>query len=186
MLRHVFGDRFEADVDDRIQIVAKSQSNDGVTDARFEYDRDTLPREVISGLPGCTFTVRDGRKQFQAVVMFAAGAGSSARYDLFEVDESGGLLDLGRSVTKDDGAALVGLAVEGVRARVAVGATRGVRAAAPEPAPPRRKAAKKKAARKPAKKTAKKKAAKETAKKRPAKQAKTKRASARRRIVTRR
>src|SRR5262245_30086509 len=131
MLRHVSGNRFEADVDVDIQIVARAQNNDGVNDARFEYNNSNLTPKVIQGLPGGSFTVKNGRKQFQAVVMFAANASPSARYDLFEVDEVGGLSDLQQSVSKNDGAPLVGFAVEGVVVEAAVaGMGFGLRAAA--------------------------------------------------------
>jgi hypothetical protein len=139
MLRHIVGDRFEADNGDQIQIVTRSQNNNGINDARFEYAGATLPRQTIQGQPGCTFTVRDGRKQFQAVVMFDGAATTSARYDLFEVDEVGGFVDLDRHVTKANSSPLVGLAVEGVAAEAAA----AVRRAAPPPAAARKHAAKK-------------------------------------------
>src|SRR5438034_4095370 len=134
MLRRIAGDRYEADAGDQIHIVTQSRSNNGVNDARFEYADDVLPRETIQGLPGCTFIVDEGRKQFQAVVTFATGVGAAARYDLFEVDEVGGLSDLDQHVTKIDSAPLVGLAIEGVAVAAAIAGRRG---AARATAPPR-------------------------------------------------
>jgi hypothetical protein len=124
MLRRITFDRYEADLGDQIQIVAKARNNNGVNDARFEYASSVLPREVIQGLPGATFTVLAGRNRVQAVVAFDPGAGGTARYDLFEVDASGGLSDLRQHVSQIDSAPLVGFAVEGVPVGAAV--TRGM------------------------------------------------------------
>jgi len=131
MLKQISGDRFQADAGEQIQIVARSRNNDGVNDARFEYASSVLPRSVIQGLPGASFTVRNGRQQFQAVVMFADNAAATARYDLFEVDEVGGLSDLGQFVTADDSSPLAGFAVEGVPAVSVLAPAGGRRRRAP-------------------------------------------------------
>ena len=143
MLRRVTSDRYEADEGDRIQIVTKAQNNNGVNDARFEYDSNVLPRETIQGLPGASFTVAKGRKRFQAVVAFDAGAKAGARYDVFEVDEVGGLTDLRQHVSKIDSSPLVGFAVEGVSVAVPVGAGPIGMAAARPPVKAKKAAAKK-------------------------------------------
>jgi hypothetical protein len=134
MLRRITFDRYEADLGDQIELVAQSQSNNGVNDARFEYANKVLPRLAIQGLPGATFTVQPGRNRVQAVVAFAPGAGAAARYDLFELDSVGGLTDLRQHVSKMDSAPLVGFAVEGVPVAAAV--TRGMPAAGRTVSPP--------------------------------------------------
>ena len=53
MLRRVNAALFEAPAGARIEVVAQSQNNNGVNDARFEYAGRILPRETIQGLPGC-------------------------------------------------------------------------------------------------------------------------------------
>ena len=119
MLREITFDRYGGIEGDRIQVVTQSQNNNGVNDARFEYAGNVLPREVIQGLPGASFTVEAGRKRFQAVVAFDPAAGNGARYDVFEVDAAGGLTDLRQHVSKADSSPLVGFAVEGVPVAVA-------------------------------------------------------------------
>ena len=94
MLTRIGADRSSAPTGQRTQIVSRSRNNNGVNDARFEYDGVVLPRETVQGLPACTFTIVPATKTFEAVVDFDPGAPSTARYDLFEVDPSGGLIDL--------------------------------------------------------------------------------------------
>lgn len=155
MLRRITFDRYEADLGDQIDIVAQSQGNNGVNDARFEYANAILPRQVIQGRPGATFVVLPGRNRVQAVVAFDPGASAAARYDLFEVDNVGGLSDLRQHVTKIDSSPLIGFAVEGVAAAAAAaaGVTRGMpraEAAVPLPPQPKKKAAARKKAKAPA------------------------------------
>jgi hypothetical protein len=142
MLRRITFDRYEGDLGDQIALVAQSQGNNGVNDARFEYANAVLPRQVIQGRPGATFVVLPGRNRVQAVVAFDPAASAAARYDLFEVDSVGGLTDLRQHVAKIDAAPLVGFAVEGVpvAATAAAGVTRGrLRAEATVPLPPQPK-----------------------------------------------
>jgi len=152
MLRKVSGEVYEAPPGVRIQIVVESQNNDGVNDARFEYATRTLDRETILGLPGCSFTVADGREGFQVGVVFDPAAPTSAVYNLFEV-ENGGKSDL-RKAAKNNGDPLVGFTIAPVlvpvgasRELIVPSAVRAPKAAAPKPTP------KKKAARR-AKKSA--------------------------------
>jgi hypothetical protein len=162
MLRRVSPALFEAPAGQRVQIVSRSQSNDGVNAARFEYGGTVLmPPQVIGGLPGCTFTIAPfgQRKRFEALVVFSPAAGDSARYDLFEVTGGGGQVDLQEHVSKSDSAPLIDFVIEGTAA--AVGAPPPGPAGAPAPVgaarPPRRAAKKKKkatAVRKKTKKTA--------------------------------
>jgi hypothetical protein len=178
MLRRVSPALFEAPAGQRIQIVTRSQSNDGVNAARFEYGGTVLmPPQVIGGLPGCTFTIAPSglRKRFEALVVFSPNAGDSARYDLFEVTAGGGEVDLQEHVSKGDSAPLIDFVIEG---------TAGPAGAPPPPGPagapapvrakrPRRAAKKKKAAaaRKKTKKTAPKRKPAATKRKAPKKKA---------------
>jgi hypothetical protein len=127
MLTRVTGALFEAPAGSQVEIVARSQGNNGVEDARFEYDSVVLPRQTIMGLPGCTFTVVPTIRQFEAVVAFHPAASPAARYDLFEVNSAGGLSGLGENVTNSASAALIGFGIDGVPVPVA---------AAPPPPPP--------------------------------------------------
>ena len=166
MLRRVNAALFEAPAGARIQLVAESQNNNGVNDARFEYANAILPREVIMGRPGCSFTVGAATEQLESVVAFSITAPGSARYDLFEV-ENGVLMNLGKSVRNSGGAPLIAFAIDPTVLAVPAGP---IIAAQPQTLPGTiaRKMAPKKPARK---KTAKKKTAKrktrKTARKRP-------------------
>lgn len=171
MLRRVNAALFEAPAGARIQLVAESQNNNGVNDARFEYANALLPREVIMGRPGCSFTVGAATEQLESVVAFSTAAPGSARYDLFEV-ENGVMMNLGKSVRNSGGAPLIAFAIDPTFIAVPRG---GVIAAQPPigagtPATrmaPRKKTTKKKTAKKrtPKRRTAKKKTRK-TARKR--------------------
>ena len=86
MLRRVGPNVFEAPGGARIQVVAESQGNNGVNDARFSYGGRLLPLESILGLPGCSFTVADASERLDAMVVFDANAAPSAHYRLFEVE----------------------------------------------------------------------------------------------------
>jgi hypothetical protein len=158
MLRRVNAALFEAPPGAVIQVVAEAQGNSGVNDARFEYAGQILPRAMILGLPGCSFTVADLSERLEAVVVFDPGAPGSARYDLFEV-ENGVKSALQKSTKHSDSTPLISFTIDPVF--VAVGsrprsaAPRSIRKAAPKKA--RKRTAKKKPARKtPAKKTARK------------------------------
>lgn len=94
MLVRIGADRFAAPVGQQTQIVSRSRNNNGVNDARYEYNGTVLQRQTIQGLPGCTFTVVAATQTFEAVVAFDPATAATARYDLFEVDPGGGLLDL--------------------------------------------------------------------------------------------
>jgi hypothetical protein len=141
MLRRINAAVFEGPEGARIEVVAQAQSNNGLSDARFEYAGTVLPRQTILGLPGCSFTVEDSSQRLQAVVAFDDNAPGNARYDLFEV-ENGVLSNLGKFTLKSDGSPLIAFVIDPVAA---------ARKAAAKP--PRRRTAKK-TAKKSAKKTA--------------------------------
>jgi hypothetical protein len=124
MLKRVNAGLFEGRAGEQVQIVCRSQNNNGVNDARFEYDEVVLPRETLAGLPGCTFTLRRSIRRFEAMVGFEQSAGDSARYDLFEIDESGGQIDLQEFVRKIDSSPLIDFAIDGLPVRVTRGARR--------------------------------------------------------------
>jgi hypothetical protein len=94
MLTRVGPDSFTADTDSTTTIVA--QSDDGAPSATFRYGK-ALPPLEIQGLPGCRFDVVSGAKMFGCTVVF--GQGAAPRYDLFEVDANGLLVDLDLPLT---------------------------------------------------------------------------------------
>ena len=150
MLRRVNAALFEAPDGARIELVAESRNNNGVIDARFEYAGTVLPRETISGLPGCSFIVNGTSGRLQAVVAFDPGAPGNARYDLSEV-ENGVLSNLGKFTLKSDSSPLIDFVIDPIAAPVGMApVTRGARAlAAPTavaPAPTAKPAATKKRA----------------------------------------
>jgi hypothetical protein len=155
MLRRVNAALFQAPPGARIQVVAESQGNNGVNDARFEYAREVLRRETILGLPGCSFTVAGTDERLEAGVVFDPGAPGAARYDLFEV-ENGVKSDLRKSTKNSDSAPLISFTIEPAEVVVAAAARAGG---------PRRRAAaaKRRPARHPAKSTGRKKPRKKTA-----------------------
>lgn len=130
MLTRIGADRFAAPTGQQIQVVSRSRNNNGTNDARFEYNGAVLPRQTIQGLPGCTFTVVTATQTFEAVVAFDPAAPATARYDLFEVDPGGGLLDLQEDAFAGD--PLINFGITGEAAAAA--ATRARRSAAPAPA----------------------------------------------------
>jgi hypothetical protein len=149
MLKRVTSGRYEGNEGDVVTIVTQSQGNNGVNDARFQYAGNVLPRAASSGLPAGTFTVQRGRAQFEAVVAFDPTADNSARYDVFEVDSTGGLTDLREHLTKLDGSPLLAFAVDGVPVVAAVPKRMpGVAPAAPRAKTAAAKRSKPKAARK--------------------------------------
>src|SRR5687767_11004381 len=89
VLTKISSSLYRAPSGSRIQIVSRSQNNNGVNDCRYRYDGAMLPHETIQGLPGCTFTLSSGRRSFEALVVFDPNGGSNARYDLFEIDANG-------------------------------------------------------------------------------------------------
>jgi hypothetical protein len=149
MLRRVNAALFEAPAGARIQVVAESQGNNGVNDARFEYATELLPRETILGLPGCSFRVADSSEGLEAVVVFDPGAPGSARYDLFEV-ENGVKSDLGKSTTASQSAPLISFTID----PVAVAVVTRSKSLAPPRAAAARKTTRKTVKRKPAKRKA--------------------------------
>jgi hypothetical protein len=94
MLTRVGPDSFTADTDSTTTIVAKS--DDGAPSATFRYGKKLPPLE-IQGLPACRFDVVSGAKMFGCTVVF--GQGAAPRYDLFEVDANGLLVDLDMPLT---------------------------------------------------------------------------------------
>jgi hypothetical protein len=140
MLRRVNAALFEAPAGARIAVVAESQNNNGVNDARFEYAGKILPRENIQGLPGCSFTVAGTTEQLQAVVAFADTTADSARYDLAEI-ENGVKSNLGKFTMKSDGSPIISFAIEPIMVAARVAMRSAPRTTAREQAP--KKAAKK-------------------------------------------
>jgi hypothetical protein len=102
MLRRVNATVFAAPAGARIQIVAESQNNNGVHEARFEYGNRVLDAERILNRPGCSITVDDDSALFDATVIFDPSAPASAQYDLFEV-ENGVKSALGKFTRSSDG-----------------------------------------------------------------------------------
>jgi hypothetical protein len=149
MLRRVNAALFEAPAGAPIQVVAEAQGNNGVSDARFEYAGQILPRETILGLPGCSFTVTDFSEGLQAVVVFDPAAPGSARYDLFEI-ENGVKSALHKSVKHSESSPLISFTID----PVPLAAAEPARAAAPRLPRAGKKAAKRKATRKKAAKKA--------------------------------
>jgi hypothetical protein len=140
MLRRINAAVFEAPAGATIRIVAEARNNNGVNDARFEYDGTLLDREQILGLPGCSFVVGDTHARLQAVVAFDDDAPAAARYDLSEV-ENGVLSNLNKFSLKSDGSPLIDFVIDPVEAPVAAG--RGPSARRKAAKRPRRKAARK-------------------------------------------
>jgi hypothetical protein len=142
MLRRINAAVFEGPTGARVQVVAEAESNNGVTDARFEYAGAILPREQINGLPGCTFTVGTTPQRLQAIVAFDDNAPGTARYDLAEF-ENGVANNLGKFTLKSDGSPLIDFVIDPIAVAVSPGAmppaaprVAGVAAAAaPPPAP---------------------------------------------------
>jgi dienelactone hydrolase len=182
MLKRVSGVLFEAPAGAEVQIVARSQDNNGVQDARFEYADTVLERESIQELPGCRFTVQPGRERLQAIVVFHPEASRTARYDLFEVEPDGGLTDLEEMVEKLDSAPLIGFVIRGMEVPAVAGPFAMTRAAGPRPAarPRRRRSAKRTVKRSSATKSQKAKSRKTTNRKTTSRKSKRARASSRR------
>jgi hypothetical protein len=143
MLRRINAAVFVAPAGATIEVVAQSQNNNGVNDARFEYAGTLLDREQILGLPGCSFTVGATHQRLQAIVAFDDNAPGTARYDLSEV-ENRVLSNLGKFTMKSDGSPLIDFVIDPIEPAAAAGARRRSRkrAATKRPA--------KKAGRKPA------------------------------------
>ena len=125
MLRRINAAVFEAPAGATIDVVARAQNNEGINDARFEYAGVVLPRAVIQGLPGCSFTVDDASQRLQAVVGFTNGAAGTARYDLFEA-ENGVLSALSKFTLKADNSPLIDFVIDPVEAAVPGRAARRV------------------------------------------------------------
>jgi hypothetical protein len=138
MLQRLDADTYQTNVGDTVTIVA--QSDDGAPSATFRYVQK-LQTKQIQGNPGCTFDIVEGRKMFSCAVVF--GQGPAPRYDLFEVDANGALVDLEFPITPDMGPSAQ-FRIEGVGVAVLAAAPRsgGTRK------PAKKKAAPKKAAKK--------------------------------------
>ncbi len=123
MLRRINGALYEAPEGARIEVVTDAQNNNGVRDARFEYGGRELSRELILGLPGCSFIVETSRQQLEAVVVFDPAAPGAARYDLFEV-ENGVQNALDKFTLKSDQSNQIAFAIDPIAVAVAAGAGR--------------------------------------------------------------
>jgi hypothetical protein len=102
MLRRVNATVFAAPAGARIQLIAESQNNNGVHEARFEYGNRVLDAERILDRPGCSITVADDSELLDVTVIFDPGAPAGAQYDLFEV-ENGVKSALGKFTKRTDG-----------------------------------------------------------------------------------
>jgi hypothetical protein len=156
MLTRVTGELFRARIGERVRIRAVASNNPGSDIASFEY-ADEIVENDSGSTSQCSFDVVAGIQQFQAVVVFASGAGLDAQYDLFELDSSGDPQPLDEFVTPDASVHMIGFGIQG-RAPVAI--AKGVAKKAVAKKAPKKRA--KKSTRKAAKKVAKK-AAKTTA-----------------------
>jgi hypothetical protein len=177
MLQRIGPDTFQARTGETIQVIAVAANNGGVEAARFRFGPAPLPATQIQGHPGCSFVVRTPTTMLGCVVVFAPGS-ANARYDLFEVDVNGTLIDLQEPTDPGTGP-LVQFRIRGAAVPVHVGVAGAApappaRLGSPPPRPRRSTAAKKKkktvtkktpAAKKSGAKTP---AAKKTAKKKPA------------------
>ena len=102
MLRRVNATVFAAPAGARIQVIAESQNNNGVHEARFEYGNRVLDAKTILDRPGCSITVADDSELLDVTVIFDPSAPAAARYDLFEV-ENGVKSALGKFTKNSDG-----------------------------------------------------------------------------------
>lgn len=146
MLQRVAPSLFRASTGETVTLAAVAQDNNGVESAGFRYGTTNLPPRLVQGHPGCEFDVASAVTTLGTVVVFAPGA-PNARYDLFEEDDQGNLVDLLVPAHAAFGS-IVQFQIDGLPAPVLAAA-------------PGKKAAKKKAAKK---KAAKKKAAKKASK----------------------
>jgi hypothetical protein len=135
MLRRINAGLYEEDEGRDIELAVKAQNNNGTESAQFDYDSTVLNQDTVQGLPGCRFRVKPGTRQFRALVAFDPAAPPTARYDLFQVNEAGTLIPVGKSVTNTFGTPLIGFGIGGVSVAVPVGAG-GARRKMPKP--PRR------------------------------------------------
>src|SRR5262245_20409606 len=135
MLHRLDADTYQCNAGDTVTIVA--QSDDGAPSATFRYLKK-LTTQQIQGNPGRTFDVVEGVKMFACAVVF--GQGAAPRYDLFEVDAAGVLVDLDFPITPDMGPTAQ-FRIDGLPVAV-------LAAASPKSAGPRRATKKKRARRK--------------------------------------
>lgn len=168
MLQRVAPSLFRASTGETVTIAAVAQDNNGVESAGFRYGTTNLPPRLVQGHPGCEFDVASAVTTLGTVVAFAPGA-PNARYDLFEEDDQGNLVDLQVPAHAAFGS-IVQFQIDGLPAPVLAAA-------------PGKKAAKKKAAKK---KAAKKKAGKKKTAKKAAKRKALKGTSAKRQVSGRR
>lgn len=148
MLQRVAPSLFRASTGETVTLAAVAQDNNGVESAGFRYGTTNLPPRLVQRHPGCEFDVASAVTTLGTVVVFAPGA-PNARYDLFEEDDQGNLVDLQVPAHAAFGS-IVQFQIDGLPAPVLAAA-------------PGKKAAKKKAAKK---KAAKKRAAKKAPKRR--------------------
>jgi hypothetical protein len=115
MLKRVTGELFRARIGETIQIRAVATHNPGSDIASFEY-ADGIVENDTGSTSQCTFDVEPGINQFQAVVVFAAGAGATAQYDLFEIDDNGDPQPLDEFVNPDGSTPMIGFGIQGTAA----------------------------------------------------------------------
>jgi hypothetical protein len=145
MLQRIAPSQFRAQTGDTIRIAAVARNNGGVEAATFRFGVSILPPTLVQGHPGCQFVVRAGSEMLGTLVVFGPAA-PGARYDLFEEDPPGNLVDLQVTALPASGP-LTQFQIDGVLVPAGVTAAapaRGVRASTTRRA--RKPAAKKAAA----------------------------------------
>ena len=152
MLQRVAPSLFHATTGETVTIAAIAQNNNGVNAAAFRYGPPpNLPQRQTHGHPGCEFVVVAGLRTF-GVSAFLVPDAPNARYDLFEEDDVGNLVDLQVSVSPASGP-VVQFQIDGRPVAVAAAAPPRARKKAKAPkkarAERKRKAAKKPARRRP-------------------------------------
>jgi hypothetical protein len=135
-----------------VQLVVRQLGNNGTESAQFEYNGGSIPTQDFGGHPSGTFSLLAGNHSFQVGVVFDPSA-TAARYDLFQVDEGGGLAPLNASVRSSQSAPVIGFTINGTAAAAPAFAAAGTpsmspRAEGAKPAPRPARARKKAAAKK--------------------------------------
>lgn len=170
MLRRIGPRHYEAPVGETVTLAALAQDNNGVESGAFQFGTQALPPLQVQGHEGCSLDVVAGAEILTLTLLFDPAA-ANARYDLFEEDDAGNLVDIKMAMKAASGPTFM-VQIDGVQVAVPAGAKK---AKAAKKKAAKKKAAKKKAAKKKAK------AKKAKAKKAPVKKAKARKRSGRRR-----
>ena len=169
MLKRINAALYVGNRGEQSELFVIAQGNGGAETATFEYNNAVLPPHPVQGHPGCSFTLDPGVHQFECIVVFNPGS-PAARYDLFQVDEGGGLAPLNANVRSDQSSPLIGFTINGATVAAPAFAAAGARAMSPRAAKGKEKPAKKAAPKKAAAKKGK--AAKKRAAKKPVRRTK--------------